>query len=104
MTTCTDDELRTTAGRIMSGIQFFEAQIDDQLLPRAAYDDLLARHGFTDIGSHPLTPMLALTYGRNPGHLDPAAVTNRTPGTAAQPAGIPDRCHLTRYRAVRAGR
>ena len=50
----------------MSGIQFFEAQIGDQLLPRAAYDNLLARHGFTDIGSHPLTPMHALTYGRNP--------------------------------------
>jgi len=62
----TDDELRTPAGRIMSGIQFFEAQIGDQLLPRAAYDNLLARHGFTDIGSHPLTPMHALTYGRNP--------------------------------------
>ena len=25
-----------------------------------------SRHGFTDIGSHPLTPMHALTYGRNP--------------------------------------
>ena len=29
----TDDGLRTVAGRIMSGIQFFEAGIDDQLLP-----------------------------------------------------------------------
>jgi len=44
-------------GRIMSGIQFFEAQIDDQLLPRAAYDSLLARHGFTDVGTASLTPM-----------------------------------------------
>ena len=50
----------------MTGIQFFEAQIDDQLLPRAVYDDLLARHGFTDLGSVQLTPMHALTWGRRP--------------------------------------
>jgi hypothetical protein len=50
----------------MTGIQFFEAQIDDQLLPRAAYDGLLARHGFVDIGSVQLTPMHALTFGRRP--------------------------------------
>jgi ubiquinone/menaquinone biosynthesis C-methylase UbiE len=62
----TDDGLRTLPGRIMSGIQFFEAQIDDQLLPRAAYDDLLARHGFTDLGATQLTPMHALTWGRRP--------------------------------------
>lgn len=60
----TDDGLRTPPGRVMSGIQFFEAQIDDQLLPRAAYDDLLARHGFTEIASANLTPMHALTWGR----------------------------------------
>ncbi|HEY0127520.1 MAG TPA: class I SAM-dependent methyltransferase [Blastococcus sp.] len=62
----TDEGLRSVPGRIMSGIQFFEAQIDDQLLPRAAYDDLLTRHGFTDLGSVQLTPMHALTYGRRP--------------------------------------
>ncbi|HVM12856.1 MAG TPA: class I SAM-dependent methyltransferase [Egibacteraceae bacterium] len=56
--------LRTPPGRVMAGIQFFEAQIDDQLLPRRAYDDLLARHGFTDLGSLDLTPMHALTWGR----------------------------------------
>jgi len=37
----TDQGLRNVPGRIMSGIQFFEAQIDDQLLPRTYYDDLL---------------------------------------------------------------
>lgn len=62
----TDEALRSVPGRIMTGIQFFEAQIDDQLLPRAAYDDLLARHGFTDLGSAQLTPMHALTWGRRP--------------------------------------
>ncbi|WP_256840620.1 class I SAM-dependent methyltransferase [Ornithinimicrobium faecis] len=61
-----DDGLRTVPGRIMSGIQFFEAQIDDQLLPRSAYDDLLTRHGFADLGTVGLTPMHALTWGRRP--------------------------------------
>jgi ubiquinone/menaquinone biosynthesis C-methylase UbiE len=59
----TDDGLRTVPGRVMAGIQFFEAQIDDQLLPRSAYDELLERHGFRDIGSATLTPMHALTWG-----------------------------------------
>ncbi len=58
--------LRSIPGRILSGIQFFEAQIDDQLLPRAAYDELLARHGFTDVDSVILTPLHALTFGRRP--------------------------------------
>ncbi|TFV89481.1 class I SAM-dependent methyltransferase [Blastococcus sp. CT_GayMR16] len=62
----TDEGLRSVPGRIMTGIQFFEAQIDDQLLPRAAYDDLLSRHGFVDLGSVQLTPMHALTWGRRP--------------------------------------
>jgi SAM-dependent methyltransferase len=62
----TDEGLRSVPGRIMSGIQFFEAQIDDQLLPRSAYDELLTRHGFTDRGSAELTPMHALTWGRRP--------------------------------------
>jgi SAM-dependent methyltransferase len=60
----TDEGLRTVPGRIMTGVQFFEAQIDDQLLPRSAYDDLLARHGFTDLGWAQLTPVHALTWGR----------------------------------------
>jgi len=59
-----DAGLRTVPGRVMCAIQFFEAQIDDQLLPRSAYDDLLTRHGFTDLGSAQLTPMHALTWGR----------------------------------------
>jgi SAM-dependent methyltransferase len=59
-----DDGLRSPPGQIMSGIQFFEAQIDDQLLPRQTYDDLLARHGFTDLGAAELSPVHALTWGR----------------------------------------
>lgn len=60
----TDEVLRSAPGRIMSAIQFFEAQIDDQLLPRAAYDALLTRHGFTDLGWASITPMHAITWGR----------------------------------------
>lgn len=60
----TVEGLRSVPGRIMSGIQFFEAQIDDQLLPRSAYDDLLSRQGFRDIGSLQLTPVHAVTFGR----------------------------------------
>jgi SAM-dependent methyltransferase len=60
----TVDGLRTAPGRIMSGIQFFEAQIDDQLQPRQAYDELLARHGFRDLGNFTLTPMHAVTHAR----------------------------------------
>jgi ubiquinone/menaquinone biosynthesis C-methylase UbiE len=60
----TDEGLRTVPGRVMSGIQFFEAQIDDQLLPVSAYLDLLSRHGFENVGSFELTPVHALTYGQ----------------------------------------
>lgn len=61
----TDAGLATVPGRIMAGIQFFEAQIDDQLLPRSAYDELLTRHGFTQLGHTGLAPVHALTWGRN---------------------------------------
>ncbi len=50
----------------MCGIQFFEAQIDDQLLPRAAYDELLTRHGFTNLDSFTLSPVHAVTHARKP--------------------------------------
>jgi hypothetical protein len=60
----TDEGLRSVPGRVMGAIPFVEAQIDDQLLPRAHYDTLLARHGFTDPGSASLTPMHARTWGR----------------------------------------
>jgi len=59
-----DEGLRTMPGRVMSGIQLFEAQIDDQLLPRRVYDELLYRHGFANLGSASLTPMHAITWGR----------------------------------------
>jgi ubiquinone/menaquinone biosynthesis C-methylase UbiE len=62
----TADGLSSVPGRVMAGIQFFEAQIDDQLLPRAAYDELLSRHGFTELGHFDVSPVHAVTYGRAP--------------------------------------
>lgn len=60
----TTEGLRSLPGRVMTGIQYWEARIDDQLVPRHVYDDLLSRHGFRDIGSFELTPFHAVTYGR----------------------------------------
>jgi SAM-dependent methyltransferase len=59
-------ELRSLPGRIMTGVQVFEAQIDDQLLPVSAYLDLLTRHGFVEIDTFQLTPVHAVTFGRRP--------------------------------------
>jgi SAM-dependent methyltransferase len=61
-----EEGLRSVPGRVMGGLQFFEAQIDDQLLPRAYYDGLLARHGFTAPGSASLAPLHAITWARRP--------------------------------------
>lgn len=54
---------RTVPGRLMCGVQFFEALIDDQLLPTEAFVALLGRHGFRDVGAFDLTPLHAVTYG-----------------------------------------
>jgi hypothetical protein len=48
----------------MSGIQFFEALIDDQLLPTKAFVDLLNRHDFKDVNAFDVTPVHAITHGR----------------------------------------
>ena len=57
-------ESRTLPARVMSGVQFFEALIGDQLLPTQAYIDLLNKHGFTGVDAFDLTPVHAVTYGR----------------------------------------
>ncbi|MCH8813714.1 MAG: class I SAM-dependent methyltransferase [Chloroflexi bacterium] len=54
---------RTVPARIMCGIQFFEALIDDQLLPTKAYVDLLGRHGFSNVEAFDVTPVHAVTFG-----------------------------------------
>jgi hypothetical protein len=55
---------RTVPARIMCGIQFFEALIDDQLLPTQTFVDLLHRHRFQQIGSFDLAPVHAVIHGR----------------------------------------
>ena len=61
----TDEQgLRSVPGRVMSGIQFFEARIGDQLLPVADYLDLLNRHGFGEVDYFDITPVHAVTHGR----------------------------------------
>lgn len=59
----TTEGLRSVPGRVMSGIQFFEAMIDDQLLPTSAYLELLERHGFSDVASFELTPVHVVVHG-----------------------------------------
>ena len=55
---------RTVPARLMCGIQFFEAQIGDQLLPTQAYIDLLGKHGFQSVAAFDLAPVHAITHGQ----------------------------------------
>jgi len=59
----THEGMRTVPARVMSGIQYFEALIGDQLLPTQAYVDLLNKHGFSNVDAFDLTPVHAVTYG-----------------------------------------
>ena len=60
----TIEGVRTPPARVMSGIQFFEALIDDQLLPTQAYVDLLTKHGFKNVAAFDMTPVHAVTHGQ----------------------------------------
>jgi SAM-dependent methyltransferase len=62
----TPEASRTVPGRLMTGIQFFEALIGDQLLPTKDFVELLNKHGFAGVGSFDLAPVHAVTYGRRP--------------------------------------
>ena len=59
----TTEGTRTVPARVMCGIQFFEALIEDQLLPTKAYVDLLGKHGFRDVAAFDMTPVHAVTHG-----------------------------------------
>lgn len=59
----THEGLRTVPARVMTGIQYFEAQIDDQLVPTEVFVDLLDRHGFQDVTAFDITPVHNLIYG-----------------------------------------
>jgi predicted O-methyltransferase YrrM len=62
----TPEASRTVPGRLMTGIQFFEAMIGDQLLPTKDFVELLNKHGFACVDSFDLAPVHAVTYGRRP--------------------------------------
>ncbi len=57
------DQTRSVPGKIMCGIQYFEALIDDQLMPTVGFRELLTRHSFQNVGSFDLSGVHAVTYG-----------------------------------------
>lgn len=54
--------LRTTPARVMSGIQYFEAQIDDQLVSTETFVKLLQDHGFEGVDSFIISPVHNVIY------------------------------------------
>lgn len=59
----TDEEYKSLPGRLMTGINFFESQIDDVLLSTKTYVDLLKRHSFQSVGDFLLAPTQSVIYG-----------------------------------------
>ena len=55
--------LRTVPAQIMSGIQYFEAQIDDQLVSTETFVKLLNDHNFTAVDSFIISPVHNVIYG-----------------------------------------
>ena len=47
----------------MTGIQYFEAQIDDQLVSTETFVKLLKDHEFSDVDSFIVTPVHNVIYG-----------------------------------------
>jgi SAM-dependent methyltransferase len=59
-----EEDCRTVPGRVMCGVQFFEAHIGCQLLPTSRFVDLLQGAGFGDVGVVDVTPMHVVVHGR----------------------------------------
>lgn len=60
----THEDLRTPPARVMTGIQYFEAQIDDQLVSTETFERLLRAHKFEDVDSFIISPVHNVIYGR----------------------------------------
>jgi len=58
-----EEDCRTVPGRLMCGIQFFEAHIGCQLLPTARFVDLLEQAGFREVGVIDVTPVHVVVHG-----------------------------------------
>ena len=59
-----EEDCRTVPGRLMCGVQFFEAHIGCQLLPTARFVEHLEKAGFSDVGVVNVTPMQVVVHGR----------------------------------------
>ena len=59
-----EEDCRTVPGRLMCGVQFFEAHIGCQLLPTARFVEYLEKAGFSDVGVVNVTPMQVVVHGR----------------------------------------
>ena len=57
------DGLRTVPAQVMNGIQYFEAQIDDQLVSTETFVKLLEDQGFSDVGSFIISPVHNVIFG-----------------------------------------
>ncbi len=58
-----EEDTRSVPGRLMCGVQAFEAHIDCQLLPTSRYIELLSDAGFRDVGAIELTPVHVVVHG-----------------------------------------
>lgn len=58
-----EEDCRTVPGRLMCGVQFFEAHIGCQLLPTSRFVELLEGAGFVDVGVIDLTPTHVVIHG-----------------------------------------
>lgn len=58
-----EQDCRTVPGRIMCGVQFFEAHIGCQLLPTSRFVELLEGAGFGDVGAIDVTPTHVVVHG-----------------------------------------
>lgn len=58
-----EDDCRTVPGRMMCGVQFFEAHIGCQLLPTSRFVALLKTAGFRDVGAVDVTPTHVVVHG-----------------------------------------
>ena len=58
------EDLRTIPALLMCGIQYFEALIDDQLLPTSRYIAEMEEGGFRDVRTVELTPIHVVVYGK----------------------------------------
>ena len=59
-----EEDCRTVPGRLMCGVQFFEAHIGCQLLPTSRFVELLDGAGFHDVSVIDVNPTHAVIHGR----------------------------------------